>query len=421
MVRKTLLFYAALFAAVGLAFVAAEATTLRVVSWAGAWAGCAALAPGGPSLWLGLTGSLMAVIAWLSYRLSQDPEQPAAWEGLLLSKAASASLFLAFAARARQPLFAGAAGVDAFILGHLAWMRRRLEEAPGLAPRLAAPRGVFHEAWFARFNDPSSGRAAWIRYATSHESSETRLTLYDPADGRVVTRRAPARAALFQGPTLSLDGSELSCERLRGAADGASWDVAWSPGRCPPAPVVPAWVRALGLSRSGYDDAAPAARFSGRVVLDGEAWEFEQAPGCLGHVWGERYGQGWWWAHAAFPEQDAVLELLSAGGRLGARLTSAALWRGGRLLLSSGPLSLVRNASRREGDRWIFRAHFPGVTAQGECTLGPEARVVYEEPPERRLLCRNSKISALSARLRGAGAELRLSTTAAAVEFVEPQ
>lgn len=420
MARNILYGYAWLFLGCGLLFVFQERAFLALISWAGARAGFVPLTPTGPSLWLGLTGSLMAVIAWLTYRLAQDPEQPAAWEALLLSKAVSSSLFIYFAWRSRSGLFAASAAVDAVILGHLAFLRPAAGSGSGRMP-------PFYEVWFARANDPGTGRALWARYemvgrATGVEAA-CGAVFFDPESGRVVERRwsGPAQAA-GDGEVFRLDGSGAAPGILRGSGEGISWDLGWKPGRCAPVAVVPSWLRALGLSRSGYDDAAPDAQFSGEAFLDGKKWDFSRAYGCVGHVWGTRYGAGWWWAHAVFepglPSQT-VLELLSTTGPLGARVTSACLWRAGALHEATGPVALFRNRSRRDGDRWSFRARFGSMTVEGDCALGLAATLEYTGPDARRLVCRNSKVSTMRVTLADKSRR-EFATDAAAVEFVEP-
>lgn len=400
MSRNILRGYACLFFVCGLLFVFQEPAVLGLVSWAGAAAGLAPLAASGPSLWLGLTGSLMAVIAWLAYRLSQDPAQSVAWEALLLSKAASSFLFLLFAWRERSGLLAASAAVDGSILCHLLFLREALR------PRLG------YEVWFARANDPATGRALWVRQEVAGRAAgaEARCAavFFDPASRSVAVRRwsAPARTA------------DIS----RGSGGGARWDLSWKTGRCAPAAVVPSWLRSLRLSRSGYDDVAPDARFSGEASLDGQKWDLSGTYGCVGHVWGARRGSGWWWAHAVFdlglPSQ-AVIELLSASGPLGTRVTSACLWSEGKLHEATGPVALFRNRSRRDGDRWSFRARFGSVGVEGDCALGLGAALTYAEPDGRKLVCRNSEVSTMTLTL--AGRERRtLATNAAAVEFAEP-
>ena len=425
--RTILRGYAALFFACGLMFVFEERLVLGLISWAGAFAGLPPIPPTGPALWLGLAGSLMTVIAWLSYRLSQDPGQLVAWEALLISKAVSSSLFLLFAWRARSGLFAASAAVDGFIFCHLVFLRRACDAAPGIEPRPAAATRRGYEVWFARLNDAATGRGLWVRYELVGRKAGVEAScaavFFDPESGSVVERRWAGPAQTARGTSVFRLGESVAAPGvLRGSSDGVSWDLNWKAGRCAPVAIVPSWLRALGLSSSGYDDAAPDAKFSGQAELDGVKWTFSGAPGCVGHVWGARYGAGWWWAHAVFDadhSSQTVLELLSAPGPLGTRVTSACLWRAGRLHEATGPVALFRNRSRRDGDRWSFSARFGSIRVEGDCVLGLAATLDYIGPDERRLVCRNSKVSRMRVTLADK-ARRTLATNAAAVEFVEP-
>ncbi len=425
MARLTLRFYAGLFLLTGLLFVAQERLVLGAISWAGSWAGLAPLPLSGPSLWLGLAGSLMCVIAWLSFRLSENPRQDAAWEALLLSKAISSSLFAVFCARTGNLLFLASACVDGFILLHLAFLRGLCAPGPGLAPRLANP-ADFYEVWFARLNDPVSGRALWVRYSLLKRGAGTEAacwaTFFDPAQGRVISRRWKGAAAVdLPGWIFRMGDSGISLGVIEGSGEGVAWKLHWKPGPCPPVAVVAPWIGALGLSSSGYDSAAPQASFEGSAVIDGQAWGFSGAFGCVGHVWGKRYGAGWWWAHAVFPNKsggETVFEILSAAGPLGLRVTSAFLWKDGRLHRACGPLSLLRNGAQRQDDLWRFSARFGALSVEGECSLGLAATLEYEGPDGRKLACRNSKVSAMRLRIIDKAKTEELSTEAAAMEFV---
>ena len=428
MVRTSLRVYSLIFFAAGLLFVAGERMMSGWLGWASLAAGFPPPCACGASLWLGLTGSLMAVLVLLAWRLSQDPEADALWDMLLLSKGVSSSLFLVFAAHARHPVFLGAAAVDGLILIHLALLRALAQRRrPVLAARLARPAGPFHEVWFARVNDAATGRAFWARYSVTEGAAGQRAAcwavFFDPTSGLAHARTWTGAAAFAaDGWNFRMDGSGIGPGKLEGAGAGALWQLSWRPGPCAVFAMVPAWLRALGLSQSGYESAAPLARFSGWAELDGKRWSFDAGAGSVGHVWGKRFGGGWWWAHAILGEGEeaVVVELLSAQGRFGPRITSVCLWRAGRLHESTSPLRLLLNRSWRVADEWHFRARAGGVSLEGVCAPGLAASLAYEDGAGRRLTCRNSKLSRFRLRLRENGREEVFETRSAAVEFVEP-
>lgn len=401
MLRATLRLYALVFLAGGLLFVFAEPLVLEVVSLAGT-----PLPAGGPSLWLGLTGSLMTVLAALAWRLSRAPATDAAWDALMLSKAVSSGLFALFAARTRNPAFVVGALVDGSILVHLAFLRAGFEAARDpLAPRSGPPS---YEAWFVRLCDPATGRALWVRRSLVAGAPRCWAVFTDPAAGTPVVRSWSGGEGAW----------ELAPGRAAGGGAGASWSLAWEPGPCPPLRVVPAWLNALGFPR-GYADAAPAARFTGTATLDGKEWRFASAPGSVGHLWGEGLGRGWRWAHAPCAD-GSVVEVLSAPLGCGLRATAAYLFRGGLLVRSASALALLRNRTEAKGRGWSFAARAEGFALDGELAPGPEAVLRYETPDGAALSCRSSTAARLTARLSGAGGGADLTSDGAAVETAEP-
>lgn len=407
--------YSVLFAVAGACFVLGSGPSDALLGRAARLLPGAAPVPhAGPSLWLGLTGAMMAMIALLAAALSRDPFQPAAWRALLLSKAVSTALFLAFSAASRNSLFLIGAAVDGPILVHLLLLREALEADPW-RPRLPAA-GPFYEVWFAKLNDPASRAALWVRYTLTRAdgalSGAVWYVLSDPAlpkpvRGRLDTADCALGAAGF---SVRIAGSRLEAGRLAGEAEGARWDLRWRDSGVPPLGLVPRLAVALGLTRTDYRSACPLAVFEGGARVAGRDYSFAEAPGSLGHLWGTAMAGNWRWAHAALRADDgspAMLELLSARPRLGPfagpRLTVAFLWHENRLYGSDGPLRALVN--RLEGDGpWRLRIGFDGLDAEG--TLAADARrseLAYEDPGGRRVLCRSTQTGALRLTLVRAG------------------
>lgn len=374
--RRWLSLYSAVFAAAGAAFVAAPGTVTELL---GVLTRSAPPGGGDASLWLGLTGSLMAVLALLSWELSREPGQAAPWRALLLSKGVSSALFVAFAARGGGAGYLAAALVDGAILIHLALLREAHEPLAAWEPRLPASPALRHEAFFLVFRDAASGASFWLR----HEA--------DPAGGRVqwaVTDRHDVR----QGAWETAPFAGFSRQGSRASGPGGAWDLRWSDGPVAPYALVPRWLWRLGLAGTMYVTSAPAARFTGAVELGGRRWALDGAPGCVGHLWGRRHGARWQWAHAFWPERGVMAEALTAQGRLGGWLTpfvrTAALWKDGRLTVASS----VGGPQAFDGGTWTFRA---GALA-GVCRTEP--RLTCELPHSdrgRRVVVRHCTAGAL--------------------------
>lgn len=415
--------YGWLFLASGAAFVGASGVVAALLDFAGSLVGGGPSLAGPPTLWLILTGSMMAMIARLAFRLAADPGDETAWESLLLSKAFSTSLACVFAAVHADPLFLVTTLVDGSILAHLLVLRRAAEDPDPLAPRLPRARGPFHEAWFARVND-GEGWAAWTRLTLRRGPAGDEAALWAilfPPDGPPRQERwaLPLASARFgAGALVDLPDGALRARAMEGLGATAGFKLEWEPGPAPAFRMVPRWLAWTGLAGSEYVSACPAAVISGTVRVAGLERAFRGQPGCVGHVWGRRYGRGWWWAHARLG--GSVVELLSAPGPLGLRLTSAGLWHEGRARLSTSLARLLLNGSRLTREGWSFAAGFAGGPAlEGVCSAAEasSASLLYEGPGGERLVCRNSKTGAMTARL---GEETRSCPAQAAVEFVEP-
>lgn len=434
--ERVLKLYGWLFAAAGAAFVLAPGLVAGAIdALASSLPGSLPVAQSVRTYWLALTGSMTAVIALMALRLSRDPEQPAAWDALLLSKGVSTALFAAFAAAERNTAFLLGAAVDGAIFAHLALLRAPSDPDP-LSARLGGGRG--HEVWFAEFNDPASGDALWVRYTTTRrpEGAEASCwaVLFDR--GRREIHRARwtqplASAVLGPGPEpFRLGGSRLARGRLVGENPGARWDLAWREEGAPLFRFVPRLLSILGLAGSQYVSLG-LARFDGEAEIGGRRCLFKRAAGTLGHLWGSRMAPAWRWAHAVFEGEEgppAVFEILSAPVRLGPLgthwLTAAHLWFGGRHLVSGALSGAVWSRSRREGAVWSFRVRCGELEVRGECAQDPglTAELDYEGPRGERVRCRNSKTGRMRLELRGpdGGRLAELFTPgAAAVEFAE--
>lgn len=430
--RTQLRLYGWLFAASGAVFVLGGARLFSLLSLAAPFLpGARPFEGGGPSLWLGLAGSMMAMVAALSFALARDPARGLAWDTLLLSKGASALLFAAFAAAEKNTLFLLGSAVDGLIFVHLACLRRAVETAADpLAARLPGAAGPFYEVWFAKFNDPESRRALWLRYealrAEKGGEASCGWVLFEP-DGTVTSGRwaRPLAEASWGGAVpFRLGGSAVEAGRLAGRGGDAAWDFSWDGGLAPAFRFVPGSLAMTGLAASDYVTPVAAGRFDGTLRVKGRELVFRGAPGCLGHIWGRNMADNWRWAHAVIERPDgktpAAFEILSAQVRLGPwrspLLTCAHLWLDGRHRASVGLARALSNKTSGDASGWSFRAGFGDITVSGECAPGPAAELEYESPDGRRLRCRNSKTGRLTLRV---GGETMSTRDAAAVEWVE--
>lgn len=408
--------YGWVFLGTGVVFVAAPAGLSRLLG----------LPNGGPGLWLGLAGSLMAVISLLSFQIAADPFLDSRWDLLLLSKAVSSVLFAAFAAADRDAAFLVGTAVDSAIFVHLAFLRAGLVRP--YHPRAAGGARLSQEAWFVMATDPSARRGFWARYAVSRGGAQCRAVLFDKTAGRVAleTWERPA-AEVESGPATAYRLGSFSL--ARGRAAGPSWDLSWPEAEAGTMAFAPPFLAGAGLVRAGYESAEGLVRASGEARVGGLSARFERAPAGVGHLWSPGGARSWRWARAVFarPDGDAVFELLTADapllGPLSVPLTAARLVHQGRDLASAGLLASLSARSELRGGAWSFRVRFGGVVVEGECRLDESLRAEFPyDSPSGPGVCRTSMTGAMRLTVREGGfllAELD-SPEGAIVELAAP-
>ncbi|MBI4676970.1 MAG: hypothetical protein HY748_05250 [Elusimicrobia bacterium] len=443
--------YGVLFLLAGAAFLFFPGLCMAVLSLGADWLpGARPLPDAGRTLWLGLAGSMMAMISYLAFALAADPRQQTAWRALLLSKAVSTGLFLLFVLADKNALFLVAAAVDGAILIHLAGLSLAFADlADPWSSRIAGLPDCLHEAWFLKANDPATRDAFWLRYTLERTDRGIEgglwYAVFDVKERRVLSGRwSPPQAAAHSSPMHENPSEGPSAHAVCGFADAdltrtsamarspdVDWRLSWRRAAIPPFSFVPTWLYLWGAAGTVYVAPAPAARFDGEIRVEGRTYRFAGAPGSVGHLWGRRKGEAWRWAHAVFQREDgaveAVFEILSARGRLGPlvlpRVTSAHLWHDGRHHATAWPGAFGGNRTWARDRGWGFRFESRDLSAEGDCAPdeGMTAELEYGDQDGRVLRCRNSTVGALRLRLSRAdgGAEAAFETPdGAAVETV---
>ncbi|MDP3542210.1 MAG: hypothetical protein Q8T11_07020 [Elusimicrobiota bacterium] len=388
--------YGWLFLATGVVFVAAPRPLTALLG----------LPNGGPGLWLGLAGSLMAVISLLSFQIEEEPFLDSRWNLLLLSKAVSSLLFAAFAATEREPAFLVGAAVDSAILLHLALLRAGVSR-PYRSRAACAP---VQEAWFVMVQDHAARRGFWARYAVSRGLAECRAVLFDKAAGRAEAERWERPAAEVEsGPATAyrLEGFSLA----KGRATGPTWLLTWPEAEVGLLRFAPRLLSGAGLVRGGYEAVEGLTRVTGEARVGGLTARFADAPAGVGHLWSPRGARGWRWTRAVFPLPGGatVFELLTADapvlGGLRAPLTAARLVHEGRAYACVGVLGSLSARSVLRDGTWSFRARLGAVVAEGECRLDESLAVEFPyASPSGPGVCRTSMTGSMRLTLTVAGA-----------------
>jgi hypothetical protein len=269
-------------------------------------------------------------------------------------------------------------------------------------------RAGHYESFYLKLCHPSEPLGAWIRY-TVHKrrggapTGSLWFTLFEPSGPRAAKLTVP-------GPS-SGDGDWLRVGEARIGADGASGAIpaargaaaagveAPAVGTTPPAgaaaPAV-AWELALDaaeepllhlpaalyrapLPRTKLLSPAPAARFSGRLVVDGRTIDVDGWRGMAGHNWGAQHAERWIWLHGTGEDGDW---LDAAIGRVKVGPVTTPWVANGALSLAGDRHRLRRVRVTEAPSHCTFRLSGSGVEVRGTVSAPPERFVgwVYADP-----------------------------------------
>jgi hypothetical protein len=276
--------------------------------------------------------------------------------------------------------------------------------------------GGFYESYFQRANHPTRPLAFWIRYTVFAPDGvpdaaigELWAVWFDGEKRRTVVAKTEVPAGHFQFKRdrfhARVGSAVLAQGRLAGAAASGGHRIDWQleySGRAPPLFLLPAELYATPLPRAKSLVGLPLARYSGRLVVDGEAIDIRDWVGSQNHNWGARHTDRYAWGQVAGFDNapESFLEVGTGQLRFGPlwtpRLTVLVLRHGGEeYALNSVRGALLRARGRFSYFKWDFRARGRGLNVQGriEAPRDAFAGLRYYNPPGGEKYCLNSKIA----------------------------
>jgi len=166
------------------------------------------------------------------------------------------------------------------------------------------------------------------------------------------------------------DGATGSIPSRGSTAADAAWELALEGAEEPLFHLPASWLYRAPLPRTKVLSPAPAARFSGRIEIDGRSIEVDSWRGMAGHNWGAQHAERWIWLHGLTPDGD-WLDAAIGRVKVGPLTTP---W------VANGALSIA-------GDRHVLR-RVRVTESPSHCTFtlsgrGVEVRGTVEAPPER--------------------------------------
>ncbi len=217
---------------------------------------------------------------------------------------------------ARFPGVAGKAGhYESFYIkacqpggGRGIWIRHTVHKRPGAEPNASI--------WFVLFDREAEGPRATKLTVPASELSVPDGGWIRVAGAEIGPGRADGVVPLGPPPSKRNHGKE-------GDGPTASWTLAIA-AEAEPCKYLPAdWLYRAPLPRTKFVAPVPAARFDGRLEVDGEEIDVSGWPGMIGHNWGSEHAERWVWLEGTgFADSpDTYFDAGAARIALGSRST----------------------------------------------------------------------------------------------------
>lgn len=319
-------------------------------------------------------------------------------------------------------------------------------------PAAAHPGTGHQEVWYLKMNDPSAGRALWLRFtlligATGQKrvAEVWAISFEKQASGEVTkvglknTYGLDAFTPIMDAdvPAFRIGECSFSDHHTRGEVRSDDHTVRWDFEMKTASPCtfdfVPTSLRRLGLVKTMAVTVFEDWRFTGWSEVDGAHAAWNDAPGMQGHLAGPKNGHSWAWGHCnCFVDEEGrpapcIFDGLSARARLGKSMATPHLttlyfhYRDTDYCFNR-PRDALRTKSRYGPLEWEFETGVGRLLFRGQirAELGDFAGVTYEDTDGSFLYCYNSKVSNMTMRVyRGGTLEQTLTAAGTtAFEFV---
>jgi hypothetical protein len=282
-----------------------------------------------------------------------------------------------------------------------------------------------YEVHYLTLTDHASGVGCWIRYtmlAPRHGSGDQPtcsvwFLAMDPQDparnvGLKADQPVTSMSAIADPFRLQVGAAWLSDRGAAGtlerAGRRATWDLRWEPSLPAYGHVHPA-LRATRVAKTVLFLPHPDLAIEGWIEWDGRRLELSGARGAQAHLWGSKHAERWAWAHCndftgadGRPRPgtfvDGVSVMVPRFGRTVGPNTPVVARVDGTDMLSTGPLSVVRNASEFSAAGWSFEARAGrDRRLRGEVTarIADVIGVTYHDPDGELAHCYNTEVASM--------------------------
>jgi hypothetical protein len=173
-------------------------------------------------------------------------------------------------------------------------------------PQLPTEAGHY-ESFYLKACHPGEPVGVWIRY-TIHKRPGARprgsiwFTLFDrSAEGPRASKASFDDPSAGGGDWIRMGEARLGAGEAFGEARSkrchAAWELRFETDERPLLHLQHAWLYTAPLPRTKLLSPSPAARFHGRLTLDGREITVDNWGGMVGHNWGAQHAERWIWLH----------------------------------------------------------------------------------------------------------------------------
>ena len=244
-------------------------------------------------------------------------------------------------------------------------------------------RAGHYESFYLKLCHPTEPLGAWIRY-TVHKrpgaapTGSLWFTLFG-ADGPLAAKLTAPEPEAGSGDWLRVGEARIGADGATGSIDEVSWRLALEASEEPLFHLPAAWMYRARLPRTKLLSPAPAARFSGRLTVDGRDIWVDGWRGMAGHNWGAQHAERWIWLHGITQDGD-WLDAAVGRVKVGPATTP---WVANGALSIAGDRHVLRRAKVTEfPDRCTFTLSGRGLEVRGTVEAPRERFVgwVYADP-----------------------------------------
>lgn len=286
----------------------------------------------------------------------------------------------------------------------------------------------YYESRYIRANHPSRPQAIWLRWTLllpkpGEAVADVWVMVFDPDGAGNRALKVPHRvteADYLSDPwSARIADTIIDDVHAQGRVDGATWDLAITPGDEPVVKLLTDRAYAARFPTAKTQVRHPLARFDGAVTLGDASIEVESWTGSVNHNWGSKHTPAYAFGQVCGFDHHphSSLEVVTARAAVGPlRLPAATLF----VLRHAGWEVAVRSVLAARHTRgsyepfgWTFGGHADRFELRGEIRAEPRDVIglTYTDTNGAHKYCYNSALADCRITLSGNGVEAQLTAS----------